>query len=365
MGEPALGRMVTAVAEQAAPWNLQDANRERWLELRRAGLGGSDMPAVAGMDPRNTRWDIWLSKVAPDLDRDEPPDDSRMAELVWFGHQMEAVAARRFKMRHPGVKVSRCGMLARRDQPWMRVNVDYLAQGCPEGRCVLEVKNRSQWVARDWDTSGDIEKIPDAVVIQATWGLIILGGPPCGYTHAHVLAVIGGNELREYTVPWDQGLADTLTSEGDWFWHDHVLPQVPPPVDAAERTGRVLARLWDADPDTIMIASDKTADVAERLRKADALAAETKASAALLRHELMAEMGEHEVLLDMKGRKLATWRQNSTFRDSEFREEQPEVAAAYTVVKDVTDTKRLAADHPDLYRKYRARQFRLAPAPKE
>lgn len=363
MGEMTV-RMVTLFAEQIAPWNMQDTDRAGWLELRRAGLGGSDMPAVAGMDSRSTRWDIWLSKVAPDLDRDEPPDDSRMAELVWFGHQMEAVAARRFRMKFPGTKVSRCGMLARRDAPWMRVNVDYLASGCPEGKCVLEVKNRSQWVARDWDADGDIEKIPDAAVIQSMWGLIVAGGPPAGYTHAHLLAVIGGNELRPYLVPWDQALADTLMGEGSWFWHDHVLPRLPPPVDAAERTGRILARLWDADPDSIMIASDKAIDLVERLRKADALAGEVKDSAALIRHELMAEMGTCEVLLDRTGRKLVTWRQNSTFRDGDFREEHPEEAAAYTRTKDVTDTKALAAADPDLYRKYRARQFRLAPAPR-
>jgi putative phage-type endonuclease len=365
-----MGRMVTAVAEQIAPWNLQDTHRDDWLELRRDGLGGSDMPAVAGMNTtgrrqRVTRWDVWISKVAPELDRPEPADDSRMAELVWFGHQMEAVAARRFKMRHPGVKVSRCGMLARRDIPWMRVNVDYLASGCREGKCLLEVKNRAAWVAADWDTDGDIEKIPDDVVIQATWGLIVAGGPPCGYTHAHVLVVIGGNELREYLVPWDQKLADTITGEGDWFWNAHVLPRVPPPVDAAERTGMVLARLWDADPDTIMIAPARLTDLVERLHAAEALAGETADSVALLRHALMAEMGEHEVLLDSTGRKLATWRQNSTFRDKEFRAAEPALAKQYTVPKDVTDTKALAADHPDLYRQYRARQLRLAPPPKD
>ena len=139
-----------------------------------------------------------------------------------------------------------------------------------------------------------------------------------------------------------------------------MLKRVPPPVDAAERTGKILARLWDVDEDSIIIADPGAELLVEELRAAEANAAAAAEPAARLKHELMAFMGESEVLLDMRGNKLATWKQNSTFRDGEFQAEQPETARLY--VKDpkpVTDTKRLAEDKPDLYRQYRSRQFRL------
>lgn len=358
-------RMVTPYAQQVARWNLQETSRAAWIELRRGGLGGSDVPAVAAMDPARSRWEVYLSKVAPDLDRDEPEDGSRLEERFWFGHQMEHVAARRFKMRHPGTRVSRLGMIARKDAPWMRVNVDYMVHGCPDGPCILEIKNRDKFAARDWDPDGDPEKIPDAAAIQTLWGLIVLGGPAAGYSHAHLLAVIGGNELREYTIRYDPALAATVTEEGSWFWHEHVLTRVPPPVDATERTGKILARLWDVDEDAIITAGPDEEALVARLRAADASADTAVKAAALIEHELMVAMGPAEVLLAKDGHRLVTWKQNSTFREGDFRKEQPELAAAYSRSKDVTDTQRLAADHPKTYRAYRARAFRIAPLPKE
>lgn len=356
-------RMVTPFAVQLAPWKLETADRPAWLGLRQGGLGGSDMGAVAGMDPMSTRWRVWLDKVHPEL-AEEPEDGSRLAELFWFGHQMEDVAARRFRMLHPGTRTRRVGMLASREHPWMRVNLDYLVSGCEDGPCLLEVKNRNAYASREWDADGDAERAPDAAVIQVMHGLMILGGPPAGYAHGHLLAVIGGNELREYRVGWDPALAATLMGEGRWFWHDHVLAKVPPPVDATERTGQILARLWDADPDSIMTASPELVARVDELRAAEAAAGTATAAVTLLKNELMAALGEHEILLAPDGTKLVTWKRNSTFREGDFRKERPAEFKKYAVPKDVTDTQALAAAEPGLYRQYRSRAFRVAPPPK-
>ena len=361
-------RRVTAYAQQLAPWTLERDDRPRWVQLRRQGLGGSDMPGVTGMSERKSRWAIWVDKIAGDDEPDtgDAAEGSRLAEMFWFGHQMEAVAARRFRLLNPGAVTTRCGMIARIGEPWMRVNLDYLVRGCPAGgRCILEIKNRSAWVASQWDPHGDAEQVPDDAVVQTMWGLIVLGRPAAGYTHGHLLAVIGGNELRPYRIDYDPELAHTLVSEGRWFWRDHVLPAVPPPVDASEHTGRVMARLWDVEPDKIKVADPAIVKLDGELRDAEAEQDAASDRVRLLRHELQAWLGDAEVALHPEGYKLFTWRQNSTFRDGDFRAEQPELAAEYTRTAEVTDIARLKEHAPDVYRAYRARQFRPSAPPRD
>jgi predicted phage-related endonuclease len=42
-------------------------NRADWLEWRRGGIGGSDVAAILGVSPWRTEFDVWASKVAPDV----------------------------------------------------------------------------------------------------------------------------------------------------------------------------------------------------------------------------------------------------------------------------------------------------------
>jgi putative phage-type endonuclease len=350
-------RMISPVARQIAPWNLEVTDHSRWLELRRQGVGASDLPGLLGLTARGSAWETYLDKTGA-----LPPEDldDRWAEMIWFGHEMEAVAAKRFRHRHPGTQTHRIGMVERADQPWMRASLDRRVTGCPGGPCLFECKNRSAWVAKEWDPDGDPDRAPDAPIVQTQWQLMVTG-----YGHGHLVAVIGGNELREYRIDADPKFQETLFEEGRWFWHDCVLAGVAPPIGASEREGKILARLWDVDPDAI-----KTADDAIEARSLALHAAKERAKAAVLaadqlEYELEQWLGPCEVALAGDGRRLFTWKQNSTFRDTAFREEQPEAFAKYSRTVQVTDTKMLADEDPELFRSYRARQFRLSPLPRE
>lgn len=364
--DPRRRRLVTPWAYRVCPAGLETADRPAWLALRREGLGGSDIAAVLGLDvdpktgrPRRTAWQVYLDKTGALGDDDELTE--RQEELIWFGHAMEPVAARRFRMLNPGVRLARMGMLARADAPWMRVNVDRRVYGCPDGPCGWEGKNRNAYTARDWDAGGDPDKVPDAPAAQCHWAMIVTG-----WTHWHLTAVIGGNELRTYRIDANPALHRTMVAEASWFWHDCVLAGVAPPVDASERTGRILARLWDVAEGAVKDAGPDQLAAVARLRAAAAQENRYAQEADALRHELQAWLGEAEIALDpATGKPAFTWKQNSSFRESAFRDEQPDAWATYARTVRVTDTALLNDKDPDLFRAYRARQFRLSAAPKE
>jgi putative phage-type endonuclease len=351
---------VTVPYRKLAPASLDVTDHAAWLMLRRGGIGGSDAPAVLGLDGYRTRWQVWVDKVSGDVD--VFTDDQR--EALEFGHDMEALIARRWgRHRHGrGARVARCGTLARKDKPWMRVNLDRLVTGCPlnDGPCLLECKNRSAFQAAQWSRDGDIEKVPDGPVIQTQHALMVTG-----FTHGHLAAEIG-QRLHAYIVPADARLQKTLAEEEEWFWHDHVLAGTPPPIDGTERTGKILARLWDADPDLIVPATAGQLATVERLRRMIVFAAEAAEAAEAVRHELQQQMGEAEILAHPDtGKPVATWKRNGAFVESRYRVTRRRVPAAWqrTVRRIVPES--VADADPDGYRAARARVFRLSAPPKE
>lgn len=349
-------RRLTPTAQQIAPYNLEHTNRDAWLALRREGIGGSDVAAILGLDSYSTAWQIWLDKTQAFGDL---PDDTteKQAERMRWGHRAERGAADEFTLRHPGVKLTRIGMIAHTGHPWMRVSLDWRITGCEHGSpCLGEVKNRIQFAAKDWDTAGDPDKVPDAPAVQVQWALGITG-----YTHGHLLAVIGGGEMREYIIQADPQLQATLKEECSWFWHQHVLTNVAPPIDGTERTGRVLAHLWDADPEKIITATPSIMQTAKELQAAKDDVKDAGKEASRLAHVLEAELGDAEAALHPDtGKPVVSWKQNGTFNGAQWRAgATPGMAEACSLLTTKPDTKLLAELDPDSYRKHRARVLRL------
>jgi putative phage-type endonuclease len=352
-----MARMVSATARQIAPSALEHTDREAWLALRRGGVGGSDVASILGLPGSfGSAWQVWVDKTQAFGDLPSDRSEKEEERMRW-GHRAEAGAAEEFKLRHPGVRLSRLGMLQHVDEPWMRVNLDWRIHGCdvdPDRPCLGEVKNRIQFASKDWDETGDADRVPDAPAAQTQWGLMITG-----YGHGHLLVVIGGGEMREYVIKADPELQGILLEETRWFWEKYVLTGEAPPVDASERTGQILARLWDADPDNIITATPALIELAAELADAKEAAKGPAEEVDRLAHELQAMLGPAEVAVDpVTGQPVVTWKQNGTLNASRLREEQPGLFAACSVLTSRPDTKALAEAAPDVYRKYRARVLR-------
>ena len=342
-------------AVRLAPASLEHTDRERWLALRREGLGGSDAPCVMGMDDSRSPWQVWVEKVTG---RSRQFTEEQQEAMDW-GHEVEALIARRWARRHaiPG-RMARCGMLADTRRPWLRVNLDRRVSNCGLGRgpCILECKHRTAWQSARWSRTGDAEQVPDGPAIQVQHGLLITG-----YSHGHLLAQIG-HQLREYLIPADPRLQKIMAEELGDFWHGHVVPRVPPPVDASEESGRILARMFEPAAGAVMLATPDL-DMRQGMMRLHAEQAQHHAEIAR-RHanEIRQAMGTAEVLADPEtGAPLVTWKRNGNFRASDFAADWPQVAGTYSRSATRIDTDALAAADPDLYGRYRARVFRVVP----
>lgn len=183
---------------------------DEWFAARRDGITGTDLPKILGLTKYGNALSVWLDK------RGELDDDA--GEAARWGQLLEDVVAQEWAARH-GTAVSDVGVLAHHEQPWMRASLDRLVQDCPDGQgpCALEVKTRSAWVADQW-----AEGVPDSVLAQTTWGLMVTG-----LDHHHVAALIGGQRLVTYRVDRDPKLEEYLLDAAQPVWRA-VVEGVPP-----------------------------------------------------------------------------------------------------------------------------------------
>jgi putative phage-type endonuclease len=337
--------LTTAVRRDAPTARLllpASASREEWEATRRAGIGGSDVAAILGLDKYRGPRHVYEAKHGR-------PDDVT-SEAAEIGTEIEDFIARMFSKRS-GVKVGMPpGTLVHTERSWMLVNVDRYTYGdCDTVTGLLECKNRSAWQIDDWE-----DGVPDAPAIQTHWGMAV-----GGWDHGYVAALVGGNRLLWHRIERDEEMIGYLVDYcGKWFQR-HVVEGFPPPADGLEATADLLSKLWSVKPETV--AEIDVAKAKElRARRAD-LKEREKALAEELRTvetEMRLLAGENEVA-KAGGRPAWTWKANGQFSGRRFAEAEPEMAAEYTRMVPALDLDRLKAERPDVYDAYRARVLRV------
>jgi putative phage-type endonuclease len=317
---------------------------EQWHAARK--LGGSDIAAILGMDKYRKPRHVWLEK------RGELPDLPRspfLEEAAEIGTELEPWIADKFA-RVTGTTVETIGTLAHVERDWMTVNLDRVVHGCDE-TCLLECKNRSEYLAKDWS-----DGVPDGPALQAHWGMAVTG-----LGHAHVAALIGGNKFRQFRIDRDDELIGHLVALAADFWATVVDPDAAaPPVDGSDAATELLAHLWETTADAMTVVDETV--VMPLTRRREQLKKQIKdaeAELADVENQVKDLLGPKEIGTDAHMRELVSWKQNGQFAAKRFRDAEPELAAAYTRPMPGLDVKALQNDHPDIYRKYRARVLRV------
>lgn len=209
------------------------ADRETWLQVRRTGIGSSDMAAVLGMSKYRSELDVWADKTgATALDTDDAGEAAR------WGNLLEDIVAREWAHRRGDVAVRRIGTVANVDRRHLICDLDRLVVGCPDHkRCALEVKTRSAWKADEWKDGA----IPDDVEAQVMQQLAVTG-----LDAIHVAALVGGQRLESRLVLPDVDYIGDLFKVADQFWAEHVVKGAPPAISSLDLLVEHLSRLAPA-----------------------------------------------------------------------------------------------------------------------
>jgi putative phage-type endonuclease len=319
-----------------------DAPEAEWHAVRRRTIGGSKVAAILGLDkyrgPRH---------IFEEMHGRPVPTDAALSEYAEIGTEIESFVSYLFTKKSKIPAVPTPGTLVHVEHDWMTANVDRFALDPESGAVVapVELKNRSEYQADDWE-----DGVPDGPALQAHWYMAV-----GGWSHAWVAALVGGNKLRYHRIERDEELIGTLVDVCGRWYQRHIVEGFPPPADGLAATKELLGRLWETKAGAIV---DVPREKAVKLRKRRASLREQikQLNGELTTVENEMRLVNEAAEIARVGKAVAwTVKQNGTFAEKRFREENPAIAAQFMTTVRVVDVERLKTERPDLYAKYRAR----------
>lgn len=263
-----------AVAE---PYTVRPAPPDgspEWLEMRRAGIGGSDAAAVVGLSRYSTPYDVYMDKLGIARAKEA-------TRAMRLGSAMEPIIVQEYA-EEVGCKVSKpAHMFFSLECPWMLANLDGVRHD--DGRLV-EAKRSDNPDA--WGPSGS-DSYPEDYFIQVQHGMFVTGK-----ALADLVVLLPYNDLRIYTIMADRGIQEGLAEEEGRFWRECVEARVPPPIDfgadgALETVKKVYPRV---ERETVTLV-DAAAFLAEKYVQAGAALKEAEREKERLQTQLLAFMG--------------------------------------------------------------------------
>ncbi len=184
-------------------------SHEEWLDVRRTGLGGSDIAAICGMSRYKSPIEVFLDKLGeiPPIEDNPKMKAGRILEPVvadWFAEET-------------GMKVMKQNAIFQHKQhPHMLANIDRWLPGQNAG---LEVKNTAEYCRGDWEGT----QAPTEYVLQCNHYMAVTGAE-----RWYIAVLIGGWDFQWRVVERDEALIQSLIKIEHDFWHDHVLAKIPP-----------------------------------------------------------------------------------------------------------------------------------------
>lgn len=241
--------------------------RDEWLKLRHAHTSSTESPALFGLSPYMTAYELGVMKQRP-----EPDPEFEANERMRWGIRLQHAIARGIGEEY-GVKVRSLSGYATHSFGHVRMGAsfdyevigvathddgnkvevkDALLQDLYEqhGSGILEIKNVDGLIFRnEWKTDEGVEP-PAHIEVQVQHQLAC-----CAKQWAAIGVLVGGNDLHLLTRLRDNDVIKAIENRSEQFWRDlaaGILPPVTLPADAdiISKVYRVAepGKLIDAQP---------------------------------------------------------------------------------------------------------------------
>jgi putative phage-type endonuclease len=218
-----------------------------WLEVRRGGIGGSDISTIFNLNEWKSQTYLYMEKRG-----EITPDDLTDNEPVYWGNQLEDIIRKEFQKRN-GWKVYKNNFVLCHDEyDYLRANIDGEVLHPADGRGVLEIKTTNEYNKDEW--SGD--HVPNAYMLQIQYYMGIMN-----YGFAYVAVLIGGNKYRQWRIERDDDLINMIFARCHAFWQ-RVKAGNPPALDGHKSTGDALQKYFPLENEkegVIELSHDATA----------------------------------------------------------------------------------------------------------
>ena len=288
--------------------NIKDISHEEWLELRRKSIGGTDAAAACGTSPWKSPLELYAEKKG--LIQDKETNESMRRGLY-----LEEYVAQRFE-EETGKKVRKDNfMYADNELPYLTCNIDRVVVG---ENSALECKTTSDFVKYDIENG----VIPIQYYYQLQHYMMVMG-----YEYMYI-AFSTTFKFVWHRVERNQGFIDSMREAEKCFWLNCVVADVKPDVDASESSLETVRELYPEEvPDTeLYLPID---DLGKEYFTWQMAKKNAEEQMSLIKAKICEQLGEFERGSSDDYR--VSWK---------------------TQDKATLDSKKLQADHPDIYNQY-------------
>lgn len=198
-----------------------------WLAARLDGVGGSEIAAVMGLSPYESRFSLWHRKqglVGPVEETD----------AMYWGKLHEPTICSEFARRHPELRMETSPTFVSLERPEQIVNPDRLLYTADGELELLEAK--TSYDDEGWGEPGT-DQIPVWYWCQVLWYMDALGARRC-----HIAVLIGTADYREYVVEYDATEALAMRTAAAEFMRS-IRENKRPSIDGHAATYQVIREL--------------------------------------------------------------------------------------------------------------------------
>ena len=285
-------------------------DKESWLQYRKQGIGGSDAGAVCGLNPYRTAIQVYYDKTS---DATEDIDNEAMRQ----GRELEEYVAKRF-CEASGKRVRRANaMFYDEKNPFMLADVDRMIVGENAG---LECKTASPYSEEKWRD----DKIPLSYQLQCYHYMSV-----CNADAWYIAVLIYGRDFKYYRIERDNEVIENLIRIEKEFWNEYVLKQVIPDPDGSKTADAAIAERFK-ESKSITIPLTGFDERLERRQEILSLLEKIETEKRQIDQELKLYLGDAEIAENEHYR--VSWKNFS---------------------RSSIDEKRLKAEQPEIYEKYR------------
>lgn len=299
---------------------IRPESREEWLEIRKSGIGSSEVATIVGLNPWETPYQLWRRKKG----LDEPKQENA---AMRNGHHLEDAVSKMWNdvTGREIIKRSAIDWIIRdNDRPYLQVSPDrtyWLGESrSPEDKGILEIKTTRMKV--------DPEDLPKYWFAQVQYQLGV-----AGYTQGSLawLSAGQGFDFGYQDLKLVPDFFGWLIEEVDKFWTDNILGgKEPNAVSVAD----VLLKYNRHTDRKIIECSDEAFEAYQNLKevKKEIKALEERQEA--FEETIKMAFGDAEAL-SYGGDTIATWKapkESLKFDAKTFQAEHPDLVKPYLQV---------------------------------
>lgn len=301
---------------------------EKWLAARRIGVGGSDIAAVAGVNPFKSAIDVFLEKTGRMVTQEN--------QKMRWGKLLENPIAAEYSVSENVAVHKINAMLQHPEHKVAVVNLDRLVVKnghelngdksvvhnhlLNKGNGSLEIKTTS-W-AKAWAES----EIPDFYYTQLQWQLGITG-----LEWGQFAVLISGQDFIKPTIcEFNQKVFHNLLLLADKFWTQNVLKDRAPDPDQNPRTLDSMKLLYPEVYEETINLSESLNDAIKRRGELVGAIKTATAQKAALDSKVLSEMRNAKYGMTSKYKVTRILRSGQRFNTKKFKESNPELHARFS-----------------------------------